>query len=282
MLGLDEESLLAALERHRAVRIVVDTAQGSVPRDAGTWMGVVDGRDALVATIGGGRLELDAVMHARSLLAGTTTEPRLRVPLGPSLGQCCGGVVTLRFECHDAATRPQLRASFDAERRATPPVALFGGGHVGRAIVRAMAPLPLRLTWIDSRDEIFPDPSALGLHAWPRALTMEHSDPVQRAVADLEPGTSVIVMSYSHAEDFDIVVACLERLRASNDLHDVGLIGSRTKWATFDHRLEARGFAAHERARITCPIGLPGIDGKEPEVIAAAVAAQWLQRRTPA
>jgi xanthine dehydrogenase accessory factor len=279
MLEFDEQRLLDALAHHRAVRVIVERARGSVPRDAGTWMGVVDGDDALVGTIGGGRLEHDAIVHARALLAGATREASLRIPLGPSLGQCCGGVVELRFECHDAGTRSRLRAGFDAERAVTPPIALFGGGHVGRAIVRAMAPLPLRLTWIDSRDEIFPEPAALGLVAWPRSMTMEHSDPVQRAVAGLEPGSTVVVMSYSHAEDFDIVAACLTRMRAANDLHDIALIGSRTKRATFDHRLEARGFALHERARITCPIGLPGIDGKEPEVIAAAVAAQWLGRR---
>jgi xanthine dehydrogenase accessory factor len=87
----------------------------------------------------------------------------------------------------------------------------------------------------------------------------------------------VLIMSFSHAEDLDIVVACLKRLRARNDLPFVGLIGSKTKWATFRHRLEERGFAAEEIARINCPIGVPGIAGKEPEVIAVAVAAQLLQ-----
>jgi xanthine dehydrogenase accessory factor len=105
----------------------------------------------------------------------------------------------------------------------------------------------------------------------------EHSNPVQAAVADLSPGSRVLIMSFSHAEDLDIVVACLKRLRAQNDLPFVGLIGSKTKWATFRHRLEDRGFTAEEIARITCPIGVPGITGKEPEVIAVAVAAQLLQ-----
>jgi xanthine dehydrogenase accessory factor len=268
VLTLDEEVLLHALSHAPAVRVIVDAAQGSVPRDAGTWMAVVEGRGDLVGTIGGGRVEHDAVAHARALLAGTTTETRQRLALGPSLGQCCGGVITLRFERHDASTAGTLRASFDAERRVDFPVALFGGGHVGRAIVRALAPLPLRLTWIDSRDEIFPQPAALGLAAWPRGLRMEHSDPVHRAVADLEPRSRVLIMSYSHAEDFDIVAACLVRCRErADDLPLIGLIGSKTKWATFAHRLEARGF------------GLPGIAGKEPDVIAAAVAAQVLTTR---
>jgi xanthine dehydrogenase accessory factor len=86
----------------------------------------------------------------------------------------------------------------------------------------------------------------------------------------------VLIMSFSHAEDLDIVAACLLRQRERGDLPFVGLIGSRTKWATFRHRLEARGFSAAELAHITCPIGLPGIQGKAPEVIAASVAAQLL------
>jgi len=151
------------------------------------------------------------------------------------------------------------------------PLALFGGGHVGRALVRTLAPLPFAVRWIDSRDEIFPADL-------PEGVVCEHSSPVQAAVADLAPGSRVLIMSFSHAEDLDIVIACLRRLREQNDLPFVGLIGSRTKWATFRHRLEERGFGPDEIARITCPIGVPGIAGKEPEVIAVAVAAQLLQQ----
>jgi xanthine dehydrogenase accessory factor len=152
------------------------------------------------------------------------------------------------------------------------PVALFGGGHVGRAIVRALLPLPVRVHWIDSRDEIFPDDL-------PPHVRSEHSAPVEAAVRDLDAGTRVLIMSFSHAEDLQIVAACLTRLRERADLPFVGLIGSKSKWASFRHRLEARGFAQAELARITCPIGVPGVVGKEPEVIAAAVAAQLMQQR---
>jgi xanthine dehydrogenase accessory factor len=100
---------------------------------------------------------------------------------------------------------------------------------------------------------------------------------VQAAVPQLAPHTRVLVMSFSHAEDLDIVAACLKRLREKDDLPYVGLIGSKTKWATFRHRLQQRGFAEEELARITCPIGIPGIAGKQPEVIAASVVAQVLQ-----
>jgi xanthine dehydrogenase accessory factor len=149
------------------------------------------------------------------------------------------------------------------------PVALFGGGHVGRAIVNSLAPLPYQVRWIDSRDEGFPQDLSADV------LT-EHSDPVQAAVGDLEPGSMVLIMSFSHAEDLDIVAACLQRLRRAGDLPFIGLIGSRTKWATFRRRLIERGFSEGELASVTCPIGLPGIPGKEPAVIAASVVAQLL------
>jgi xanthine dehydrogenase accessory factor len=100
---------------------------------------------------------------------------------------------------------------------------------------------------------------------------------VQSAVTQLAPHSRVLIMSFSHAEDLDVVAACLMRLRERDDLPYIGLIGSKTKWATFRHRLQARGFSAAELARVTSPIGVPGIAGKQPEVIAVAVAAQILQ-----
>jgi xanthine dehydrogenase accessory factor len=151
-------------------------------------------------------------------------------------------------------------------------VALFGGGHVGHALARLLLTLPYALTWIDSRDGVFPT----GL---PTRVHCEHAEPVQDAVPDLAPGSEVLVMSFSHAEDLDIVAACLKRQRAQGDLAFVGLIGSQTKWASFSHRLQEMGFSPEELAQVSCPIGLPGLVGKEPEVIAVAVAAQLLMRR---
>jgi xanthine dehydrogenase accessory factor len=107
----------------------------------------------------------------------------------------------------------------------------------------------------------------------------EHSAPVQAAVADLAPQSHVLIMSFSHAEDLDVVAACLKRKREHGDLPFIGLIGSKTKWATFRHRLRERGFSDEEMSHVTCPIGLPSIPGKEPEVIAASVAAQLMQFR---
>ncbi len=247
-----------------AVLVTVAQGQGSVPREAGAWMAV--GRDAVWGTVGGGHLEWQAIAQAREGV-GRATEPWSQdIALGPSLGQCCGGRVRLLFEPLAAGHTHGL-----AERLRPPswPVALFGGGHVGRAIVAALAPLPFGVRWIDSRDEIFP-PEV------PDNVVCEHSDPVQAAVADLAPGSRLLIMSFSHAEDLDVVQACLLRQRTQGDLPFVGLIGSQTKWATFRSRLRQRGFSDEELAHITCPIGMPGIVGKQPAVIAASVAAQLL------
>lgn len=264
------ERLFAHLVHAPAVLVTVAQTQGSVPREFGTWMGVFS--DSVVGTIGGGHLEHQAMAQARRLLLDPQlpTSPQ-RMALGPSLGQCCGGVVTLNFERLHAPDIAGLRARLQPQLA---PVALFGGGHVGHALTRLLLTLPCALTWIDSRDGVFPT----GL---PAQVRCEHAEPVQDAVQDLVPGSQVLIMSFSHAEDLDIVAACLKRQRTQGDLAFVGLIGSRTKWAAFSHRLQARGFGLEELAQVSCPIGLPGLVGKEPEVIAVAVAAQLLMRRTP-
>jgi xanthine dehydrogenase accessory factor len=246
------------------ILITVTQTQGSVPREAGTWMVVLDD-GSIVGTLGGGNVEFQAIAHARSFSVGS--EKTKRFSLGPSLGQCCGGVMELSFERINFSRYDALQAKLDMAYR---PIALFGGGHVGRAIVNVLATLPYRVTWIDSRDEIFPE-------GMPSKVICEHSDPVQSAVASLAAGSAVLIMSFSHAEDLEIVQQCLKRNREQNDLPFIGLIGSKTKWATFKNRLRERGFTDTELAQVTSPIGIAGIAGKEPEVIAIAVAAQLLQ-----
>ncbi len=260
-----------------SIWISIERFEGSSPREVGAWMLV--STDQVEGTVGGGRLEFDAMAHARSLLSASpfvaSSESR-RYALGPALGQCCGGVVWLKFVGIDVNSAIELEAiqreSVRANSLKSLKIALFGGGHVGKAIARALAPLPCEVHWIDSRDEIFPE-------QLPANTQAEHSAPVQAAVSDLAPQSHVLIMSFSHAEDLDVVAACLKRRREKNDLPFIGLIGSKTKWATFRHRLEERGFTADELANITCPIGLPSIAGKEPEVIAASVAAQLMQFR---
>jgi xanthine dehydrogenase accessory factor len=256
--------LLERLQCESAILVTVQATRGSAPRDAGSWMAVFSA-DTL-ATIGGGQLELVAIQHARLLLLQAGGESVVRYPLGPTLGQCCGGEVTLTFERIELQDLELLRA------RLAPvhwPVALFGGGHVGRAVAHVLVALPVNLVWIDSRDEIFPDELA-------QRVRCEHSDPVCAAVGDLASGSRVLIMSFSHAEDLDVVAACLARQRAQGDLPYVGLIGSKTKWASFRQRLMVRGFSPTELDHVTCPIGISGIADKRPEVIAVAVAAQIL------
>lgn len=232
--------------------------------------------DDVIGTIGGGRIEFEAIDEARLRLApaasgdspgGAKPADTVRYPLGPSLGQCCGGVMHLRYELVNAADLPELGVRL---ARKSLPITVFGGGHVGKALIRVLTSLPFDVVWIDSRDGIFPADV-------PHNVTCEHSDPVQAAVQQLAPGTCVLIMSFSHAEDLDVVAACLLRQRLQADLPFIGLIGSKTKWSTFRHRLEAREFTATELAMVTCPIGIHGITSKEPEVIAVSVAAQILQ-----
>lgn len=254
----------------RGVVATVVRVQGSGPREVGAWMAVFT--DEVVNTIGGGHLEFDVIAKARAWLAdGDASEQALalRFALGPSLGQCCGGVVDLRLE---RVTQHDLDRLQQQLCQPAQPLALFGGGHVGRALIQVLGNLPYAVRWIDSRDEIFPQ-------QLPANVSCEHSDPVQAAVADLPTGSSVLIMSFSHAEDLDVLAACLKRQREQGDLRYLGLIGSKTKWATFKHRLQARGFTEAELAQVTCPIGIPGISGKEPQVIAVSVAAQLLQYR---
>ena len=255
------------LQHAPGVLVTVASVEGSGPREVGAWMAVFP--QTLVNTIGGGHLEFQAIAEARSLIGSGRQDGALvnRYALGPALGQCCGGVVHLKFERITQTDMPLLRQRLPNQAK---PVALFGGGHVGHALVNVLSSLPFQVQWIDSRDEIFPV-------QLPENVACDHSDPVHAAVEALPSGAAVLIMSFSHAEDLDVVAACLKRQRLQGDLKFVGLIGSKTKWATFQHRLEAKGFSAQELAFITCPIGVDGITGKEPEVIAIAVAAQLLQ-----
>lgn len=264
------DSWMQRLQNEPAVTITVHSTQGSVPREAGTWMLVF--AQGEWGTIGGGHLEFEAMASARALLSQTHAPQQFetvekRFVLGPSLGQCCGGVVVVHLARVSAQDVPGLQ---HAHRRSLQSVALFGGGHVGKALVQVLGTLPFSVRWIDSRDEIFPKDL-------PAQIECEHSNPVHAAVADLVPNSRVLIMSFSHAEDLDVVMACLLRQRNRADLPYVGLIGSATKWASFRSRLRERGFSDAECDHVTSPIGVPGIQGKEPEVIAIAVAAQLLQ-----
>lgn len=255
-----------------AIVVLVTVARGSVPREAGTRMLVA--RDAAAGTIGGGHLELKAIEEARGMLpAGDRSARSRHFPLGPALGQCCGGAVTLSFAPLDAGSL--------AAWPVTPPrfrLQLYGAGHVGRAIARALAPLDVQVDWIDEREDEFPTGLLDGIDSpWPAHIRRVCVDSVEGEVVAAPPGACYLVLTHRHDLDLRIAEAILER----GDFAFLGLIGSKTKRQRFVHRFEARGIPPARIARLTCPIGLPGIEGKEPAVIAAAVVAQLLAA-TPA
>lgn len=266
MLDTLKRNATAWLQAGRPVMLVqVLQARGSVPREVGTRMLVT--ADAVAGTIGGGHLELQAIARARALLADRIVTPQDQaIALGPTLGQCCGGALTLRTQPLNAATLadwPDELPLFTLQ--------LYGAGHVGRAIVALLETLPCRVLWLDEREAEFPTtPSAAHIER----LCVE---PVQAEVRQAPPGAFYLVLTHRH----DLDLAITETILRRGDFGFLGLIGSATKRARFLHRLEERGVPADTLARLTCPIGLPGIAGKQPELIAVAVVAQLLQISAP-
>jgi xanthine dehydrogenase accessory factor len=250
-----------------ATLVTVADTKGSAPREAGAMMAVLaDG--SYFGTIGGGALEHEAQVLARQLAArGEAVTRRIDRALGPDLGQCCGGRVILDLRVFARADADELQglAGEAATRDSRQPLLVFGAGHVGRAISLALAPLPFRISWIDGRDDAFP------AHVAANADVIASRDPPAE-IARAEPGSFVLVLTHDHALDLAITAAALGR----PDLPFVGLIGSATKRARFERRLRELGLDETRIASLVCPIGLPGIHGKEPAVIAASVTAQLL------
>ena len=322
-------ALVRFLSREPAVaRVVVAEVRGSAPREPGAFMLV--GHTGIEGSIGGGRLEWEAITAARELLDGTNSSPlasaRLdKVVLAADVGQCCGGVVSLWLErftredldllrAADAAgarsaavwstsihgstversvvRRPGASAAADQllrepRQRAQPllirtpdgatflerldddlpAVWLYGAGHVGQALARILMELPLRLTWIDSRAEMFPK-------VIPEGVRILHDPDTLATVSEAPVGAYFIVMSHSHPLDYALCHALLER----NDFAWLGLIGSDSKAARFRSRLARAGLGAEVIANLVCPIGVAGITSKWPAAIAVGVAAQLMQR----
>jgi xanthine dehydrogenase accessory factor len=267
------DSLRAAalhwLDAGRAAAVVeVVSFRGSVPRETGTRMLVA--ADETLGTIGGGHLELQAIRQARALLesGGPSAAAPLEqhVALGPSLGQCCGGSLDLRFTMlaqADPAAWPAPRSLFFLQ--------LYGAGHVGRAVARLLADIPCQVQWIDERESEFPaDPS-------PPHIQRLCTEPVQAEVAAAPANAYYLVLTHSHELDLALALAILRR----GDAGFFGLIGSRTKRRRFVHRLAERGVGAQALTGMVCPIGIAGIAGKEPGIIAVAAVAQLLLRAGP-
>jgi len=232
------------------IRIRVARTAGSVPREAGAEM-LVTG-ESTEGTVGGGALEWQAMAEARAMLAEGRARMERTYPLGPGLGQCCGGSVTLTFEAAEAL-----------EGQPGVPLWIWGAGHVGRAIVATMAPLPgFEITWIDDAPDRFP-PEDHGVTTVPAA-------DMPRLAARAPGNAHHLILTYSHEIDLALCHALLTRGFAS-----AGLIGSATKWARFRSRLAALGHEHAQILRIACPIGDPAL-GKHPQAIAVRVAAALL------
>lgn len=293
-----------------AVLVTVFEAAGSTPREAGTRMITTSG-GRTIGTIGGGMLEWESLGEAHQSLNGHAGKRcwKLSKLLGPDLAQCCGGAVTLLFEHFShtdlgavsrlaeaedggafatrctidgrgrvsrnitAATigdRHQLEVSgpdtFSEQfARADVPLVLFGAGHVGKALVRALEPLPFEITWVDSRPDAFPE-------ILPANVKALYTPDPPKVCSGAAANSMVIVMTHSHALDLELVAAALAR----PSIPYVGLIGSRSKCARFRNRLRNLGITGQAMDRLTCPIGLEGIRGKAPAVIAASITAQLL------
>jgi xanthine dehydrogenase accessory factor len=271
-----------------AVLVSVIQGAGSVPRSNGARMLVTQRHQ--YDTIGGGHLEWQAAQKARAWLdepllktvdLPIAAQPRFeRMVLGASLGQCCGGVVELRYDRLDAYSNLDYAAflrELQQQQPALPQLYLFGAGHVARALVQVLEQTPCQITWVDEREDLFP----AGL---PAHITIEATDTPEAVIAAAPAGSHFLVMTHHHGLDLRLTEQILKRHDLKpNDNGWFGLIGSRTKRASFSHRLLEKGITPTRLQTMVCPIGLPAIQGKEPGVIALAVAAQlwqvWSQQR---
>ncbi|WP_406645384.1 xanthine dehydrogenase accessory protein XdhC [Aliisedimentitalea scapharcae] len=300
-MGFDLSDLQTAVAEHGQVtRVVIADIRGSSPREVGAAMLVWDSGQS--GTIGGGALEFEAAETARRQTQPTVLS---RHALGPDLGQCCGGAVVLLSEIYDVTRvaaldqevivrptttgttdiplsvqrllnvargsglppEPQLVDGWMVEPVHKPnrPVWVWGAGHVGRAVVDVLAPMPdLSVTWIDTGPERFPDKIPAGVTSLPAvqpAALMRHAP----------ENAEHLILTYSHALDLELCHQALLR-----GFSFAGVIGSKTKWARFRSRLAALGHCPMTVDTLTCPIGDPSL-GKHPQQIAIGVAAQMLR-----
>lgn len=279
----------AALQRGPAALVTILATEGSAPRGPGARMIVTE--EGLAGTIGGGALEHQAMEQARAIIGHAPGSWRVQdYPLGPLLGQCCGGRVRLLVErlgdVPDADGPYEVRLGEPLDRAATAarptelpargpkpeagdtfvepadgdrlPVLMFGAGHVGKAIAARAVGLPLHLAWYDSRPEAAETPG----------VVLADEEAMTACAGSAGGETAVVILTHDHGLDYRLTAAAL-----ASEARYVGLIGSGTKRARFLSRLEKDGVNAD---RLTCPIGLPGPKGKEPEVIAIATLAQLL------
>ena len=254
-------------ERTPAVIVTLVMVRGHAPRNGGAKM--VVSQDAIWGTVGGGNLEATAAAQARQMLAAGTADPQL-LPLRlndkavTEYGvQCCGGEVTMLLE----------------PVRVVPSVAVFGIGHVGIELARILSRHELDLYLVDSRAEMLDERRLADAGVLPDAgavarVHVRHAPVPESVLAELPDGAHVLVMTHDHVEDLAIVDQSLRTAGVGS----IGLIGSSAKWARFRTKLIEAGHPESELARVTTPIGVPEVTGKQPAVIAVSVAAHILMQ----
>ena len=269
------QSLKAFLGRADRIALVeVAATKGSTPREAGAFMLV--SASAIFGTIGGGQLEYMAIDKARQMLGGGTRSPAdetrievdevcatLDVPLGPEIGQCCGGRVEVLIRLVDGALAAELVSAAEAEEAHLPHVYIFGGGHVGQALAASLALLPIHVVVVETRSE--------ALEGMPETVETRLTPMPEAVVREAPAGSAFAILTHDHALDFLIAAEALKR----DDTAYVGMIGSKTKKATFRNWFlkSAEGNEA-EFSRLISPIGGNAVKDKRPPVIAALAAAE--------
>lgn len=245
----------------RAAVIEVKEARGSTPREEGAWMLVSPA--TTFGTIGGGQLEFLAIAKARELIAENIESGALDIPLGPEIGQCCGGRVALDIRIAGGAEREAITERAAREEAALPHVYLFGGGHVGHALAAALALLPVHVVVVETRAE--------ALDGMPEGVETRLTAVPEEMVKSAPAGSAFVVLTHDHALDFLIVAEALAR----DDASYVGMIGSKTKKATFRSWYFKNSGGDNARfSRLVTPIGGVALRDKRPAVIAALAAAE--------
>ncbi len=248
---------------NRFVIVSILATKGSVPRDCGAQM-LIAAAETL-GSIGGGTLEYQVTQTARALLASDAPSglhQQRDYILGTDMGQCCGGQVQVSYQLTDNTDLWQdplqtLRAQFR--------IVLFGAGHVGQALINVLATQPCEVHWVDSRRDLYPD-------TVPSNVVCHHPAHPPRIVSEMPAASYYLVMTHDHALDLDIC----DHVLARQDVRFLGLIGSATKAARFKRQLRGRGLSPQTLDKLTCPIGIAGINSKLPSSIAIAVTAQLL------
>lgn len=242
---------LAQLQHNGLAHVIVTIigSRGSTPRDISSKMIVTD--NDCIDTIGGGHLEYQAIAYARKMLQkGTKSQAIQRYPLGASLGQCCGGHVSLFFECY-ANKYPHLW--------------VFGAGHVAQALMSIVTSLPIPIHWVDNR------PNLLQLNQNPRIQIHSSDDPTEW-LTHATSGSYVLILTHDHQLDFSLCETALKR----NDFGYIGCIGSKTKAKRFRYRLQQKEFSQQQIDNLICPVGHPDIEGKLPMEVAVSIASQLI------